>query len=73
MNLTQAITHLHGRDDWNAVLDYLEKEREACLADFQAPERIENPQALARLAGEIAAFDRALRNLTDGVPDGEPH
>ena len=56
--------HLHGRDDWNAVLEYLEKERESCLGDFQDPERLENPQALARLAGEISAFDRALRNLT---------
>ena len=26
---------------------------------------------LARLAGEIAAFDRALRNLTDATPDTE--
>jgi len=63
MNLSKAIAHLHGRDDWNAVLDYLEKERESCLSDFQDPERLENPQALARLAGEISAFDRALRNL----------
>ena len=56
--------NLHSRDDWSAVLDYLEKEREGCLSDFQDPERLENPQALARLAGEIAAFDRAIRNLT---------
>ena len=64
MNLDKAIAHLHGRDDWVAVLNYLEKEREGCLADVQDPERLENPQALARLAGEIAAFDRAIRNLT---------
>jgi len=64
MKLDKAIIFLHGRDDWNAVLDYLGKERESCLGDFQDPERLENPQALARLAGEISAFDRALRNLT---------
>ena len=64
MNLDKAIAHLHGRDDWIVVLDYLKKEREGCLSDFQDPERLENPQALARLAGEIAAFDRAIRNLT---------
>ena len=64
MNLDKAIAHLHGRDDWVAVLNYLEKEREGCLSDFQDPERLDNPQALARLAGEIAAFDRAIRNLT---------
>ena len=70
MPLEKAVAHLHGRDDWNAVLDYLEKERESCLSDFQDPARMENPQALARLAGEIAAFDRALRNLTyDDAPD----
>lgn len=63
MNLDKAVTHLHGRDDWDEVLDYLEGEREGCLSDFQDPSRMENPQALARLAGEIAAFDRALRNL----------
>ena len=63
MNLSKAIAHWQGRADWGAVLDYLEKERESCLSDFQDPERLENPQALARLAGEISAFDRALRNL----------
>ena len=63
MNLSKAIARLHGRDDWNVVLDYLEKEREGCLSAFQDPARLENPQFLARLAGEISAFDRALRNL----------
>ena len=71
MNLTKAIAHLYGRDDWNAVLEYLMEERESCLADFQNPEHTANPQALARLAGEIAAFDRTLRNLTDAAPDTE--
>ena len=52
MNLDKAIAHLHGRDDWVAVLNYLEKEREGCLSDFQDPERLENPQALARLAAK---------------------
>jgi hypothetical protein len=64
MDLQTAAARLHGRDDWNAILEYLEKERESCLGDFQDPERLENPQALARLAGEISAFDRILRNLT---------
>ncbi len=71
MNLTQATTRLYGRDDWNVVLEYLKDEREACLTDFQNPEHMSNPQALARLAGEIAAFDRTLRNLTDATPDTE--
>ena len=71
MDLPTAIARLHGRDDWNAVLEYLNQERESCLADFQNPEHTANPQTLARLAGEIAAFDRTLRNFTDAVPDTE--
>ena len=71
MDLPTAIARLHGRDDWNAVLEYLNQERESCLADFQNPEHTANPQTLARLAGEIAAFDRTLRNFTDHAPDTE--
>ena len=71
MNLAKAVAYLYGRDDWNIVLEYLKQEREACLSDFQDPDCTSNPQSLARLAGEIAAFDRALRNLTDETPDPE--
>ena len=69
VNLDKATVALHGRDDWNAVLDYLENELENCLSDFQDPERLDSPQSLARLSGEIAAFDRALRNLRYDEPD----
>jgi hypothetical protein len=69
MDLQKALLNLHGREEFGAILEYLERERESCIGDFQDPQRLESPQALARLAGEIAAFDRVLRTFNDhGLP-----
>tara|TARA_R110002020_G_scaffold247000_1_gene460870 strand:+ start:387 stop:587 length:201 start_codon:yes stop_codon:yes gene_type:complete len=63
MTLKQALTRLHCREDWDEVLIYLAKEREAALMDFQHSDLTDNPHKLAKLAGEIAAIDRVLRVL----------
>jgi hypothetical protein len=65
MTLRQALTRLHSREDWDEVLDYLAKEREAAIMDFQHTDLTDNPHKLAKLAGEIAAIDRVLRVLQD--------
>ena len=65
MTLKQALTRLHCRDDWDEVLIYLAKEREAAIMDFQHTDLTDNPHKLAKLAGEIAAIDRILRVLQD--------
>ena len=65
MTLKQALTRLHSREDWDEVLDYLAKEREAAIMDFQHTDLTDNPHKLAKLAGEIAAIDRILRVLQD--------
>ena len=65
MTLKQALTRLHSREDWDEVLDYLAKEREAALMDFLHSDLTDNPDKLAKLAGEIAAIDRVLRVLQD--------
>jgi hypothetical protein len=63
MTLKEALTRLHSREDWDEVLDYLAKEREAAIMDFQHTDLTDNPHKLAKLAGEIAAIDRVLRVL----------
>ena len=65
MNLPQALSRLRGRDDWEAVLDYLSAEKFAAMQDFQNGDLLDNPQKLARLAGEIAALDRIQQTLLD--------
>jgi hypothetical protein len=65
MTLKEALTRLHRREDWDEVLDYLAKEREAAIMDFQHTDLTDNPHKLAKLAGEIAALDRVLRVLSD--------
>jgi hypothetical protein len=65
MTLKEALTRLHSREDWDEVLDYLAKEREAAIMDFQHTDLTDNPHKLAKLAGEIAALDRVLRVLQD--------
>ena len=65
MTLREALTRLKDRDDWEVVLDYVAKEREAALMDFQHNDLLDNPQKLARLAGEISALDRIFRTLGD--------
>ena len=65
MTLKTALLRLKDRDDWEVVLDYVAKEREAALMDFQHNDLLDNPQKLARLAGEISAIDRIFRTLGD--------
>ena len=65
MTPKQALTRLKDRDDWDEVLIYLAKEREAALMDFQHSDLTDNPHKLAKLAGEIAAIDRILRVMQD--------
>jgi hypothetical protein len=65
MTLKEALNGLHSREDWDEVLDYLAKEREAAIMDFQHTDLTDNPHKLAKLAGEIAAIDRVLRVLQD--------
>ena len=73
MNLKDAVPRLYGNDAFDAVLDYLRAERDAALHDFQDPDLLDNPQKLARLAGEIAALDRTLKNLDpEHAPEAAP-
>jgi hypothetical protein len=65
MTLKQALARLRGRDEWEAVLEYLAIEREQAIADFQSPDYLDNPTKLARLSGEIAALDRNYRVFKD--------
>ena len=61
MTLQKALLQLHAREDWDVILDHIRVELETAMLDFQTPELLDNPQKLARLAGEISALDRLLR------------
>ena len=61
MTLQKALLQLHAREDWDVILDHIKVELEPAMLDFQTPELLDNPQKLARLAGEISAFDRLIR------------
>jgi len=61
MTLQKALFQLAAREDWDVILDHIKVELETAMLDFQTPELLDNPQKLARLAGEISAFDRLLR------------
>lgn len=63
MNFDQAVSNLQAREEWVAIIDYLNTERESAIADFQNPDYVDNPCKLARLAGEISAYDSILRNF----------
>jgi len=45
------------------VLDFIQEERESAISDFQNPDYVDNPSKLARLAGEISAYDAVLRHF----------
>mgnify|MGYP001424969797 FL=1 len=64
MTLQKALLNLHAREDWDVILDHIKVELETAMLDFQTPELLDNPQKLARLAGEISALDRLLRVLS---------
>ena len=64
MTLAEAVKSLRYNDDYKVILENLSREREVLINDFHQPEILENPQALARLAGEIASVDRIIKSLT---------
>jgi hypothetical protein len=66
MTLQKALLQLHAREDWDVILDHIRVELETAMLDFQTPELLDNPQKLARLAGEISAFDRLIRVFSHG-------
>ena len=66
MTLQKALLQLHAREDWDVILDHIKVELETAMLDFQSPDQLDNPQKLARLAGEISALDRLLRVFSHG-------
>ena len=69
MTLADAIENLRAREDWDTVVAHVRAELNSAMLDFQTPDRLDNPQKLARLAGEIAAFDRLVRIFSNAPPD----
>jgi hypothetical protein len=69
MNMTfdQAIASLSIREEWDVIIDFITEQREIAIADFQSPDLTDNPSKLARLAGEIAAYDTIIRNFRDAT------
>ena len=63
MNFDQALANLQVREEWSVILDYLTRERESAISDFQNPDYIDNACKLARLAGEVASLDRVIENF----------
>jgi len=61
MTLQKALLQLHSREDFGVIVGYVRTELETAMMDFQSPDQLDNPQKLARLAGEIAALDRLIR------------
>lgn len=58
MNLGDAIAGLGDQTEWKVVKDFIKKQRDMCLIDFQDYNHVDNPQKLARLSGEIAGLSR---------------
>ena len=67
MTLDKAIKALQFNTEWKVILDALRKDREALINDFHSPEILDNPQALARLGGEIASVDRIIKSFKGGT------
>ena len=65
MTLDEAIKALQHNTEWKVILESLDKDREALINDFHSPEILDNPQALARLGGEIASVDRIIKSFTN--------
>ena len=61
MTLTEALNYMRAREDFGVIVGYIRTELETAMSDFQSPDQLDNPQKLARLAGEIAALDRLIR------------
>jgi hypothetical protein len=69
MTLQQALNQMRAREDWGVIVDHVRIELETAMLDFQSPDQIDNPQKLARLAGEIAALDRLIRVFSHDEED----
>lgn len=67
MEPQEAVARLGADEAWFAFINHMESERESCLSDFQNLEIVEKPQTLAYLAGEIAALDRLLKMVDEGL------
>ena len=63
MTLSEATKALQFNTEWKVILEALSKDREALINDFHSPEILDNPQALARLGGEIASVDRIFKQF----------
>jgi hypothetical protein len=63
MTFDQAIASLSIREEWEVLLEYIQEERESAISDFQNSDYVDNPSKLARLAGEISAYDTIIRNF----------
>ena len=66
MTFDQAIASLSIREEWEVLLEYIQAQRESAIADFQNPDYVDNACKLARLGGEISAYDSILRNFKNG-------
>lgn len=73
MNMTfdQSIASLSIREEWEVLLEYIQEERESAISDFQNPDYVDNPSKLARLAGEISAFDTITQNFQNGTSSSQ--
>jgi hypothetical protein len=73
MNMTfdQAIASLSIREEWGVMLDFIQEERESAISDFQNPDYVDNPSKLARLAGEISAYDAILKHFKNAPSSGQ--
>ena len=67
MTFDQAVTSLKVREEWGIIVEYLDAQREAAIADFQTPDHVDNACKLARLAGEVAAYDSIIRIFRDAT------
>lgn len=63
IDLEKAVATLRERDDWRVVLEHLTILRENLLVEFKRPEVVENPTALANLAGKIEQTDTIIIEL----------
>ena len=64
MSFEKAVKALRYNPEWKIIVEALRNDREALINDFHSPEILDNPQALARLGGEIASVDRIIKSLT---------
>jgi hypothetical protein len=69
MTLVEALKNMRAREDWGVIVGHVRIELDTAMMDFQSPDQLDNPQKLARLAGEIAALDRLIRVFSHAEED----